>query len=79
MNQIVNSITVILSAVVGIAILSVILSKNSNTANVISAGSTGFSSILSAAEAPVTGSSVSGMSSAVNYGLMTGGASGSWN
>lgn len=57
MNQLVNSITVILSAIVGVAILSVILSKNSQTAQVISAGANGFSKILGAAEAPVSGGS----------------------
>jgi hypothetical protein len=60
MNQLVNSITVILTAVIGVAILSVILSKNSQTVGVIKAGSDGFSSILGAAEAPVTGSNMSG-------------------
>lgn len=59
MNQLVNSITVILTAVIGVAILSVILSKNSNTTAVIQSGSQGFSSILGAAEAPVTGASAS--------------------
>ena len=60
MNQLVNSLTVILAAVVGVAILSVILSKNSNTANVLSAGAKGFSDILGAAEAPVTGNTIGG-------------------
>jgi hypothetical protein len=57
MNQLVNSVTVILAAIVGVAILSVIVSRNSNTAGVIKAGAGGFSQILGAAEAPVTGSS----------------------
>lgn len=57
MNQLTNSITVLLAAVVGVAILSVLVSRNSNTSGVIQAGSSGFASILGAAEAPVTGSS----------------------
>jgi hypothetical protein len=56
MNQLVNSITVLLSAVIGVAILSVLVSKASNTTGVISAASQGFGSILSAAEGPITGS-----------------------
>lgn len=55
MNQLVNSITVLLAAIVGVAILSVIVSKNSNTAGVIGAGASGFGSLLKAAEAPVSG------------------------
>lgn len=58
MNQLVNSVTVLLSAIVGVAILSVILSKNSNTTSVISAGTTGFGNLLKAAEGPVSGSSL---------------------
>lgn len=56
MNQLVNSMTVLLSAIIGVAILSVLVSRNSNTTGVISSASQGFSSILGAAEAPVTGS-----------------------
>lgn len=68
MNQLVNSITTILAAVVGLAILSVILSKNSQTSSVLTSGGSAFSGILNAAESPVTGSSISGG----GYG-MTGG------
>lgn len=61
MNQLVNSMTVLISAIIGVAILSVIVSKNSNTTGVIHAGSSGFASMLGAAEAPVTGGSSSGL------------------
>jgi threonine dehydrogenase-like Zn-dependent dehydrogenase len=54
MNQLVNSVTVLLSAIVGVAILSVILSKNSQTVAVIGAGTKGFGSLLTAAEGPVS-------------------------
>lgn len=57
MNQLVNSLTVLLAAIVGVAILSVILSKNSNTAGVLTAGGTAFGGLLKAAEEPVSGSS----------------------
>jgi len=50
-----RAILAVLSSIVGLAILSVILSARANTAGVISAGSYGFASILSAATAPVTG------------------------
>lgn len=58
MNQLVNAITTILAAVVGVAILSVILSRNSQTSGVINAGASGFEGILKAAESPVSGSSI---------------------
>lgn len=60
MNQLVNGVIVVLTAIIGVAILSVILSKNSNTTSVISAGSQAFSGILGTALSPVTGSSLSG-------------------
>jgi hypothetical protein len=58
MNQLVNSMTVLLSAIIGVAILSVLVSKNSNTTGVIGAASTGFEGILGAAEGPITGNGV---------------------
>lgn len=75
MNQLVNSMTVLLSAIIGVAILSVLVSKNAQTSQVIQAGSSGFASILGAAEAPVTGSSISGFSntSGLDFGNGTGG------
>lgn len=60
MNQLVNSLTVLLAAVVGVAILSVILSKNSNTAQVLTSGGQAFGGLLKDAESPVTGSSFGG-------------------
>lgn len=66
MNQIINSVTTILAAVIGLAILSVIVSRQSNTTGVIQAGSTGFSAILGAAEGPVTGGG--GMGAMGGYG-----------
>lgn len=74
MNQLVNSVTVLLSAIVGVAILSVILSKNSNTTAVITAGTTGFGSLLKDAEGPVSGSSLGSLPSlgSMDYGTGTG-------
>jgi hypothetical protein len=55
MNQLTEQVSAILLAVVGVAILAVLVSKNANTAGVLSAGGSAFSSILGAATAPVTG------------------------
>lgn len=55
MNQLVNGVLVIATAIIGVAILSVILSPRAKTAQVLSAGSNAFSSALSTALSPVTG------------------------
>jgi hypothetical protein len=54
-NQLFTSIVSILTAVVGVAILATIVSKNSNTAGVLTAGGSAFSNILGTALSPVTG------------------------
>lgn len=59
MSQLTSGLITILAAIVGIATLSVILSKNANTVGVIQAGSQGFSSLLNAAEAPISGNGLS--------------------
>jgi hypothetical protein len=53
MGKMGEQVTVVLLAIVGVATLAVILSKNSNTTNVISAAGSGFSQALAAALAPV--------------------------
>ena len=56
-----DKITVVIMAIIGLAVLAVILSKNANTSNVISAAGGGFSQLLAAAISPVAGNS------ALNY------------
>lgn len=58
-------ITKVLLAVVGVAILALILSPNSQTSNVLKSAADGFSKILNAATSPVTG----GSSGSVGLGL----------
>lgn len=55
MNQITGSIVTILLAIIGVATLALLVSKNANTTAVIGAGSQGFSSALGTALSPVTG------------------------
>lgn len=55
MNQILNGVVVIITAIIGVAILSVLVSRNSNTAGVLAAGSQAFSGALGTALSPVTG------------------------
>lgn len=54
-NHLTTAIVSILTAVVGVAILATIVSKNSNTSGVISASGSAFSNILGTALSPVTG------------------------
>ena len=55
MNQITEALVTIFTAIVGVAILAVLVSKNSQTSNVLSAFGGAFSQSLGAATAPVTG------------------------
>jgi hypothetical protein len=59
MNQMVASGVTILLAIVGVAILAVLVSKQSNTASVIQAGASGFGNALATAISPISGSSIS--------------------
>lgn len=56
MDEIGKAIVVIASSVIGLAILSVIVSRNSNTSGVIQSAGSGLSAIIGAAVGPVTGS-----------------------
>jgi hypothetical protein len=58
MNQMVGSVVTILLAIVGVAILAVLVSKQSNTTGVIQAGASGFSNALATAISPISGSSI---------------------
>lgn len=55
-DKAIGAIVGIIAGVIGITILAVIVSNQSNTANVLTAGGNAFSSILKAAVSPVTGS-----------------------
>jgi hypothetical protein len=65
MSELTKSLTAIATAIIGLAILSVIVSKNAKTTDVISAASTGLATDIQAAVSPVTGGS-SGSSSGLN-------------
>lgn len=58
-NSIIESISTIALAVVGLAIVSVLVSKNANTAGVIQAGASGLANNLGVAESPVSGANIS--------------------
>lgn len=58
MNALVEAVVTIASAIIGLAIIAVLVSRNANTAGVIQAGASGFNNALAVAEAPVTGAHV---------------------
>lgn len=55
MNSVTESIVTIATAIVGVALLALIVSNRSNTANVIRAAGGAFSGALGVAVSPVTG------------------------
>jgi PRD1 phage membrane DNA delivery len=57
-DKLFDSVVTILLAIVGVAILAVLVSKNAQTPQVISAAASGFSKDLGAALSPVTGGSL---------------------
>jgi hypothetical protein len=66
-DSIVTGIVGILTAVIGVAIIAVLVSNQANTGNVIKAGAGGFAQILQAATAPVSGNGFGGLgTSAIN-------------
>lgn len=61
MNKAVEQVTVIALAIIGLAILAVLVSKSATTVPVIGAISDAFNSALSAATGPVTGGGIGGL------------------
>lgn len=55
-----EKLTTVLVAIVGVAIVAVLVSNKSNTVGVIQAAASGFGNALNVAVSPVTGSSVAG-------------------
>jgi PRD1 phage membrane DNA delivery len=70
-------IVTIAVAIVGVAILAVLVSQKSNTAGVLAAAGSAFSNSLSAATAPVTGASAAPVNNI--GGGSTFGATGNFN
>lgn len=55
-DHIISSVVSILTAIIGVAIIAVLVSNRANTSQVIGAAGSAFANDLSAAVAPVTGS-----------------------
>lgn len=65
-NQLLNSVVTVAVAIIGVAIVAVLVSRNANTSQVISSASQGFSGALSTALSPVS-------SGGTNFGGFPGG------
>jgi hypothetical protein len=61
-DQLIASVVTVATAIVGLAIIAVLVSKNAQTGTVIQAGGSAFSQALTAAVSPVSGSGISGFS-----------------
>lgn len=66
-DQLISSVVTVATAIVGVAIIAVLVSGKANTSGVISAGASGFAQDLAAAVSPVTGSGL-GTSSFGGFG-----------
>lgn len=67
-DQLITSVTSVLLAIVGVAIIATLVSKNANTAGVLQAGGSAFSGSLGTALSPVTGAGMGG-----GFGSFSGG------
>lgn len=52
-DQVISAVVTIATAIVGVAVLSVIVSRQSNTSGVITAGGDAFANALKAATSPI--------------------------
>lgn len=76
-EQLINSVVTVLTAIIGVAIIAVLVSKQANTSGVIQAGSQGFATDLQTALSPVTGGT--GGFGGLNTTSLTGGGAGYLN
>lgn len=54
-DQLIGGVVTVLTAIIGVAIIAVLVSGNAQTGNVLTSAGNAFSSSLRAAEAPVSG------------------------
>ena len=76
MNEIWGGVVTIATAIVGVAVLAVIVSKNANTSGVISSAGSALATDIGAAVSPVTGGSgLGGFGNILGGTSLSGGAS----
>ena len=67
-ETLITSVVTVLMAIVGVAIIAVLVSKNANTSNVIGATGQAFSGSLATALSPVTGGGGFNFGGGASYG-----------
>lgn len=67
-ESLITSIVTVATAIIGVAIIAVLVSRQSNTAGVIQAGAGGLAQDISAAVSPVTGGGGGFMNMGGGYG-----------
>lgn len=68
MSDILPAIAALVTAVIGLAIVAVLVSKNAQTPQVLQAASSGLGSIIAQAVSPVTGQNVQAAGTSNTYG-----------
>lgn len=69
MNSLTEAVVTILVAIVGVAILAVLVGQKSQTSSVIQAAGSAFGNSLAVAESPVTGTSITPQLSYPSQGI----------
>lgn len=69
MNNILEAVVTIATAIVGLAIVSVLVSRKAQTPEVIQAAASGFNNALAVANSPVTGAATAPVLSYPNQGF----------
>jgi hypothetical protein len=62
-KETIEGLVTVITAIVGVALVATLVSKNANTSAVVAAGGTSLATALTAAEAPVTQTASGGLSS----------------
>lgn len=62
-----TTVVTVLMAIIGVAIIAVLVSKNAQTSDVLKAGSGAFSDILKTALSPLTAAPLGAASSTISY------------
>ncbi len=69
-DQLIASVVTVATAIVGLAVIAVLVSKQANTSGVITAGGSAFASDLAAAVSPITGGGLGATNFASSAGFM---------
>lgn len=68
-NNFMGQLVVVLTGIIGVALVAVLVSKNANTSGVINSGGNALTNFLKTAVSPVTGGATSPASSVFSGGI----------